>query len=117
MRKKCLPSLTEPSLNLGFSFKPLQKKDQYITLSADSHSINQASHYSQKLNFGFEWGWRSSIKIQAGLKAGYLTAGAQLDVGLLNLRVCSYIVDHSPIVGLSEAMIERRYALQFKALI
>jgi hypothetical protein len=111
------PAARLPSVNTGISFKPWSTQRSYILLAADSHAINHPVHYSHKVNFGFEWGFLDIIKLQTGLKGGYLTAGLQFDIGLFNLRAVTYAEDRGPVVGLHDDLIERRYALQLKLLI
>lgn len=106
-----------PSVNAGFSLRPIDTKFSYLSLALETHSINQPIHYSHKLRFGAEWGISSILKLQAGLADGYLTGGLEFDVALLNLRFASYAVDHGPIVGLNEGLVDRRYALQIKLII
>lgn len=111
------PNNRLPSVNTGISFKPISNKRSYLLVAVDAHSINQPIHYSQKFNLGVEWSYGSILKLQTGLKAGYLTAGVQLDVGLLNIRFATYAVDHGPVVGIHPSLVERRYALQMKLFI
>ncbi|MBI2603536.1 MAG: hypothetical protein HYW48_10830 [Deltaproteobacteria bacterium] len=111
------PPLRQPSFNTGVSLKPLKTERTYLLLALDSHSINQPLHYSQKFNLGMEWGFSRIIKVQAGLKSGYPTAGLQIDVELLKLRLATYTVDHGPVVGLHEKLAERRFIFEIKLLI
>ncbi|MEZ4740994.1 MAG: hypothetical protein R3B45_00860 [Bdellovibrionota bacterium] len=111
------PKTRLPSVNTGISFKPIQTNSMYVLVASDAHAINQPVHYSQKYNLGLEWGYGKIIKIQTGLKAGYLTGGFQFDVGLLNLRFATYTVDHAPVVGTHDALTERRFLVQIKLLI
>jgi len=111
------PAPRLPSVNTGISLKPIQADRMYVLVSADSHMINQPVHYSQKFNLGVEWGYGDIIKVQSGLKAGYLTGGFQFDVGLLNMRFATYTVDHAPVVGTHDDLTERRFLVQLKLLI
>lgn len=111
------PDARLPSVNTGISIKPIQSGRSYLMTAIDMHAINQPSHFSNKLNLGMEWGYGSIIKVQAGAKAGYLTAGFQFDVGLLNIRAATYAVEHAPVVALHDNLVDRRYVLQFKLLI
>lgn len=111
------PEIRLPSVNTGFSFRPVESDRTYLLVAVDAHMINQPIHYSHKLNLGVEWGFSDIIKIQGGLKEGYFTSGFQFDVGLLNLRFTTYAVDHAPLVGTHDSLVERRYALQVKLLI
>lgn len=111
------PKQRLPSVNTGFSLRPIEKGPMYVSVAVDAHMINQPIHYSHKLNFGAEWGYSEIIKVQAGLKEGYLTTGFQFDVGLLNLRFVTYHVDHGPVVGTHSGLVERRYAMQLKLFI
>ena len=63
------------SVNTGFSLKPYKTEKMFVRVSCDAHSINQYIHYSHKLNFGVEYGYLSILRVQAGLKEGYLTGG------------------------------------------
>lgn len=111
------PRLRLPSVNTGVSLKPFRSGNMYLMTAVDAHMINQPMHYGHKLNLGLEWGYGQLIKIQTGLKAGYYTAGFQLDAGLLSIRLATYAVDHAPIVGLHSDLVERRYIAQIKLLI
>lgn len=111
------PESRLPSVNTGFSLKPIKTDRMYVLAAIDAHMINQPIHYSHKLNMGLEWGFSKIIKVQTGLKEGYLTAGLQFDVGLLNLRFATYSVDHAPVVGTHDDLVERRYTMQLKLLI
>lgn len=111
------PEARLPSVNTGISLKPIMTDNTYLLVAADAHMINQAVHYSQKFNLGLEWGFRKILKLQTGLKAGYLTGGMQFDVGLLSLRFATYTVDHAPVVATHDDLTERRFLLQLKLLI
>lgn len=102
------------SVNVGFSLKPVQKDKLYVLTSMDMHSINQPYSFSKKWNLGTEVGYGSIIKVQAGLYQGYLTAGFQFDVGLINLRAITYAEELGAQAGFKE---DRRYALQIKLLL
>jgi hypothetical protein len=102
------------SVNVGFSLKPVQKDKIYVLTSMDMHSINQPYSFSKKWNLGTEVGYGSIIKLQAGLYQGYLTAGFQFDVGLINLRAITYAEELGAQAGFKE---DRRYALQIKLLL
>lgn len=111
------PSVRRPSVNTGVSLKPVQIGSMYVLTSLDAHFLNQPVHFSHKLNLGLEFGYSDLLKIQMGLKEGYGTAGIQIDAGLLNLRLATYAVDHAPLVGSHEKLVERRFAFQIKLLI
>ena len=111
------PSSIISSVNTGFSLKPIQSPTQYLSVSVEAHSINQKIHYSKKFHVGAEWGYRSVLKVQTGLKDGYLTGGFQVDVGLLNLAFSTYVEDYGPISGLNDKLVDRRYALKLKLFI
>jgi hypothetical protein len=102
------------SVNVGFSLKPVQKDKLYVLTSMDMHSINQPYSFSKKWNLGTEVGYGSIIKVQAGLYQGYLTAGFQFDVGLINLRAVTYAEELGTQAGFKE---DRRYAVQIKLLL
>ncbi|MCX6127562.1 MAG: hypothetical protein NTX25_00690 [Proteobacteria bacterium] len=108
------PPAELPSVNVGFSLKPIQRDRLYVLSSIDMHSINQPYSFSKKLSLGTELGYGSIIKLQAGLYQGYLTAGFQFDVGLINLRFTTYSEELGAVAGYKE---DRRYALQIKLLI
>jgi hypothetical protein len=104
-----------PSVNVGFSFKPVMTERQYILTAVDIHHANQPVHFSKKLNIGTEWGFgKQLLKVQAGLHHGYWTAGFQFDVGLLNVKATSYAEELGEVAGSNQ---DRRYALQFKLVI
>ena len=111
------PEERSAAINAGFSFKPYNTDVNYLLLAADAHMINQPIHYSHKFNLGTEFGFTSILKLQAGLKEGYWTAGMQFDVGLLKLRVASYGVDHGAVVGMQKNAAERRIVMQLKLLL
>jgi hypothetical protein len=108
------PPATLPSVNVGFSLKPIQKDKLYVLTSIDMHAINQPYSFSKKMNFGSEFGYGSIIKLQAGLYQGYLTGGFQFDVGLINLRLITYSEELGAVAGFQE---DRRYAAQIKLLL
>ena len=111
------PDIRLPSVNTGFSIKPIQSGRSYVLCAIDAHSINQPHHYSKKFNMGLEWGYGQIIKVQTGLHQGELTGGFQFDVGLLSLRMVSYAEQLGPIAGQDDNLRDRRYALQLKLLI
>lgn len=109
------PEARLPSVNVGFSFKPLMMERQYVLVAVDNHQINQPVSFSKRLNLGAEWGFgKQLLKVQAGLHQGYWTAGFQFDVGLLNVKLVSYGEELGKVAGSNE---DRRYALQFKLVI
>ncbi len=110
------PESRLPSVNVGFSLKPLQTGRSYLLASMDVHSVNQPFSFSKKFNVGVEYGFGSILKLQTGLHQGYLTGGIQIDVGLLNLRMITYAEELGVAAG-EASMADRRYALQFKLLI
>lgn len=103
-----------PSVNVGLSLKPIKTDVMYLTTAIDMHSINQPFDYTKKLNLGLELGYGSLIKLQTGLHQGYLSAGFQIDVGLLALRFATYSEELGNVAGKIE---DRRYLLQIKLLI
>ncbi len=108
------PPIALPSVNFGFSLKPIQRDKLYLLTSVDMHSVNQPYSFSKKLNFGSELGYGSIIKLQAGLYQGYFTGGFQFDVGLINLRLITYSEELGAVAGFKE---DRRYAFQIKLLL
>jgi len=106
-----------PSVNTGISFKPIKTERQYLLVAIDTQMINQDEHFSHKLSFGLEYGVLKVIKVQAGLLDGYPTAGFQLDLTLLKIRLATYAVDRSDLVGLEKNLADRRVSLQIKILI
>ena len=111
------PTTRAMSINTGVSFKPYSDEKMYVRVSCDAHSINRPIHYSHKLHFGLEYGYLDIAKVQAGLKDGYLTGGVEIDANLLELRLATYFVDHAPVVGTHEGLLEQRYAFEVKLLI
>jgi hypothetical protein len=108
------PATRLPSLNVGFSMRPYEKTSQYLLVAVDMHAVNQPINFSKKLNLGAEYGLGTIFKAQAGLHQGYLTAGLQLDVGLLNLKLATFAEELSAVAG---GIADRRYAVQFKLLL
>lgn len=102
-----------PSVNLGFSMKPLQIDRLYLTTAVDLHSINQGYAFNKKLHAGLELGYGSWAKIQTGLHQGYLSAGLVLDIGIFNIKFATYSVELSNYAGYRE---QRRYVAQIKLL-
>ena len=111
------PKTRLSSVNTGFSLKAYKTEKMFVRISCDAHSINQYIHYSHKLNFGVEYGYLSILRVQAGLKEGYLTGGVSIDAKLLQIRLATYFVDHAPVVGTHENLVEQRFAFQMKLLI
>ncbi|MFK7872329.1 MAG: hypothetical protein AB8C84_04055 [Oligoflexales bacterium] len=111
------PEARKPTVNTGFSFKPYQSSKSYLLVAVDGHALNQPIHFSKKFNMGMEFGVSRILKLQTGLSQGYLTGGVQFDVGFLNLRVASWVVDHGVVVGQTDSLAERRYSVQMKMLI
>ena len=112
-----LPKNRVPTVNVGVSLMPVETRHGYLLLAADVDRLNQPVHYSHKLNMGMEVGLGTILKLQTGLMAGYGTGGIQIDAGLLKIRFATYVIDHGPVVGLSDNLVDRRYALQLKLLI
>ncbi len=108
------PDTQHASVNVGMSLKPIKRDWLYLLTSVDMHSINQETSFSKKLSLGSELGLGSILKFQAGLYQGYMTAGMQFDVGLLNLRLLTYSEDLGSVAGFKE---DRRIAFQLKLLI
>lgn len=106
-----------PSVNTGISFKPIKTEHQYLLVAIDTQMINQDKHFSHKLGFGLEYGAGSIFKIEAGLLNGYPTAGLQIDLMIFKLRLATYAIDRSNLVGLEKNFIDRRVSLQLKLLI
>ena len=108
------PDIVLPSVNVGISAKPIKTGSNYLLAAVDMHAINQPVSFSKKFNLGVEWGWGDLFKVQGGLHQGYLTAGFQFDVGLLNVRFATYGEELGPVAGAIE---DRRFVVQFKLLI
>jgi hypothetical protein len=106
-----------PSVNTGFSIKPIKTPSMYLLTAIDAHSVNQPAHYSKKFNLGAEWGFGNIIKLQTGLHQGELTAGFQFDVKLLYIRFATYAEQFGTYSGQDDNLRDRRYALQLKLLI
>jgi hypothetical protein len=66
------------------------------------------------LNLGAEFGYGNIIKVQTGLYQGYVTAGFQLDLSVINLRVITYAEELGSVAGYRE---DRRFAAQIKLII
>ncbi|SME89967.1 hypothetical protein [Pseudobacteriovorax antillogorgiicola] len=107
------PPVVLPSVNVGLSLKPYKKNRSYVTTAIDMHSINHPYSFSQKLQLGVEYGYGQFFKVQGGLYKGYPTAGLQLDVGIINLRLVTYAEEIGSVAGYQPS---RRYALQIKLL-
>jgi len=105
------------AINMGMSVKPFESESQYVLLAVDTQQVNQPLHFSHKLNLGAEYSLGNVFKVQTGLHDGQLTAGMQLDVKLLKIRLATYAIDHGSVAGLHDNLIDRRYVLQFKLLI
>lgn len=108
------PPITLPSVNIGMSLKPIQKDRLYVLTAVDMQAINQPNSFSKKLNLGAEFGYGSIIKVQTGLYQGYVTAGFQLDLSVINLRVITYAEELGSVAGYRE---DRRFAAQIKLII
>lgn len=108
------PNIVLPSVNVGLSLKPYERKRSYIRTAIDMHSINQPHSFSKKLHFGAEYGYGSFFKAQVGLHQGYLTAGLGFDAGVTYLRLATYSTELGQVAGQGES---RRYAFQIKILI
>lgn len=111
------PDTRPPSVNTGVSYKPFKTESQYVTVNADVVAINQPVHYSKKVNFGTEYGLGKFLKIQGGLHQGEWTAGVQLDLMLLRLRLASYAEQLGTAAGQDELLTDRRYALHLNLLL
>lgn len=111
------PAPRQAAVNTGVSLRPFSYGPMYLLLALDAHMVNQPLDYSHKLNAGAELGLGQVLKFQAGMKEGYPTAGMQLDLWLMTLRLATYAIDHGPVVGLNENFVERRIALQLNLLI
>jgi len=111
------PRTRLPSVNAGFSFRPLEGHGMYLLTAVDAHSINQPVHYSKKFNVGVEWGVGSILKIDTGLHQGQITGGFEFDILLLAIRFATYTEQLGTIAGQDATLGDRRYALQLKLLI
>lgn len=107
----------QPSVNTGISFKPVKTDNHYLLVAIDAHSINQNTHFSHKMGYGLEYGVGSRLKLEAGLYHGYPTAGLQLDLTILKIRLATYAEDRSALVGMQKNLADRRVVLQLKLLI
>lgn len=108
------PDIQLASLNVGMSAKPWKGEWSYLMTAIDMHSINQPFSFSKKLSLGVEGGLGNILKVQTGLYNGYMTAGLQFDVGLLNLRVITYAEEIGTSAGYRP---DRRVAAQLKLLL
>ena len=111
------PPPREPSVNMGLSLKPWESGAMYLLTAIDADAINQAAHYSKKVNAGAEWGYGSIIKVETGLHQGELTAGFEFDVFLLSIKFVTYAEQLGTYAGQDDSLSDRRYALQLKLLI
>jgi len=111
------PRTRLPSVNAGFSFRPLEGHGMYLLAAVDAHSINQPVHYSKKFNVGAEWGVGSILKIDTGLHQGQITGGFEFDILLLAIRFATYTEQLGTFAGQDATLGDRRYALQLKLLI
>jgi hypothetical protein len=111
------PATRLPSVNTGFSFRPIENAGSYLLVAVDAHAVNQPIHYSKKFNLGTEYGFGEIIKLQGGLYQGGLTAGFQFDVKLLKVRFATYQEQLGSVAGLHDNLADRRYLLQLKLLI
>jgi hypothetical protein len=117
MQFKQNPPARQAAVNTGVSFRPINRDNFYLLLAMDAQMVNQAVDYSHKLNSGAELGLGKRFKIQGGMKEGYLTAGFQMDLWLVRLRLATYVVDHGPVVGLNDNFVERRISVQMNLFI
>lgn len=108
------PELQLASVNVGVSAKPWKGEWSYLTTAIDMHSINQPYSFSKKLSLGVEGGLGNILKVQTGLYQGYMTAGLQFDVGLLNLRILTYAEEIGTSAGYRP---DRRVAAQLKFIL
>lgn len=108
------PPIVLPSVNLGLSIKPFSLGGSYVRAAVDMHSINLPYSFSKKLQGGVEYGLGDVLRVQAGLYKGYLTAGLQLDGGVVNFKFVTYAEELGSVAGHKSS---RRYAIQLKLLI
>ncbi len=109
-----IPPVTQASVNVGFSMKPIMINKLYLLTAVDVHSINQNISFSKKLSLGSELGYGRYIKLQAGLYEGYLTGGIQFDVPLIKIKLVTYAEELGDNAGFKE---DRRVAVQLKLLL
>ncbi len=105
------PEARRPAVSTGISFKPIKTDGHYLSVNADVAAINQPVHYSKKVNVGTEYGLGDFLKIQGGLHQGEWTAGLQLDIVLLRLRLATYAEQLGTAAGQDELLSDRRYAI------
>ncbi len=105
------PEARRPAVSTGISFKPIKTDGHYVSVNADVAAINQPVHYSKKINLGTEYGLGEFLKLQGGLHQGEWTAGLQLDIMLLRLRLASYAEQLGTAAGQDELLSDRRYAI------
>jgi hypothetical protein len=111
------PETRQPSVNTGISFKPVKTASQYVSVNADVVAINQPVHFSKKVNLGAEYGLGEFLKVQGGLHQGEWTAGLQLDIMLLKLRLATYAEQLGTAAGQDEILSDRRYAMHLNVLL
>lgn len=105
------PKPRHAAVNTGISFKPIKTAGHYVSVNADVVAINQAVHYSKKVNLGTEYGLGDFLKVQGGLHQGEWTAGLQLDILLMRLRLASYAEQIGTAAGQDPLLSDRRYAI------
>lgn len=105
------------SVNTAISFKPIKSESQYVSVNADFVAINQPHHFSKKVNLGTEYGLGDFFKFQAGLHQGEWTAGLQLDLMMMRLRLATYAEQLGTAAGQDELLSDRRYAMHLNLLL
>ncbi|MDD9949946.1 MAG: hypothetical protein OXT67_00100 [Zetaproteobacteria bacterium] len=112
-----VPAPKQMGIHAGVSVVPYDVDWMWLRTSVEGHELNQPKHYSKKFNVGAELGLGTLFKLQMGLRHGLLSSGIELDVGLLNLRLVTYALDHGVVVGQHARLEDRRYAMQMKLII
>ena len=111
-----VPTSVPQSLNFGLSLTPTF--GNWITRAAfDYADANLPIPASQKPSFGVEGGWRGkfvSALLQSGFAEGYLSAGFEFRLLILNIRYATYVTERGYFPTQSP---ERRHLMQVKLLL
>ena len=95
---------------IGASFRPLTgppERNRKLLLTADYWDQGDEGNWLTKMRLGLEAELRSWLKVQTGLRGGYLTAGFSADFGEGRVDFATYSVERGPRPGDHE---DRRYS-------
>lgn len=107
------PDSLRQSINVGVSITP-KWRSFYYRGSLDLKDVNLPGPASRKLGLGAEVGWNNHIRVQMGLSEGYLTAGLETRLWLLNLSYATFVSERATVPG---QQAERRHMLGTKILL